>query len=314
MSSYHVPVMLNECLDALLVNPTGIYIDCTLGGGGHSEAILERLGGQGHLYAIDQDMEAIEASRKRLEKFENLSICFGNFFAMKNVTELESGTVDGILMDLGVSSHQIDADYRGFSFQQDAELDMRMNTRLKISAKDVVNMYSYGELRRIFFQFGEEKHSAKIASAIIKQREIKPLERTAELANCIESVVFGQKKTKSVARIFQAIRIEVNKEMDALQQALDAAFDLLKHKGRLVIMSYHSLEDRPVKQFMKSKMSEYYNPARPFDAELYDTYFNILTKKPVVATEGEQDENPRSRSAKLRVAEKIVRGEDEKRK
>lgn len=190
---------------------------------------------------------------------------------------------------------------------------MRMNTRLKSTAKDVVNMYSYEELKRIFFQFGEEKHSAKIASAIIKQRESKPFERTVELATCIASVVFGPKKTKSVARIFQAIRIEVNREMDVLAQALDASFDLLKNKGRLVIMSYHSLEDRPVKQFMKSKMSEYYDPARPFDAELFDSYFNVLTKKPIVASAEEQDENPRSRSAKLRVAEKIVRGDHEKR-
>jgi 16S rRNA (cytosine1402-N4)-methyltransferase len=298
-------------MEFLLHKEDGIYIDCTLGGGGHSEKILQTISPSGYLYAIDQDPEAIEESSKRLEAFENKSLCYGNFFQMKNLSELESNSVDGILMDLGVSSHQIDADYRGFSFQQDAVLDMRMNSRAKISAADIVNTYSAAELRRIFFDYGEERHSGKIVNEILRRRDIAPITRTKELADCIETVIHGAKKTKSVARIFQALRIEVNKEIDVLEKALEAAFDLLSNKGRLVIMSYHSLEDRPVKKFMKSKISEHYDPDRPFDGERYNEYFNLLTKKPIIAEKNEQEINPRSRSAKLRVAEKIIRGSDE---
>lgn len=305
--------MLSECLGYMLGNNAGTYIDCTLGGGGHSEAILSRISEHGHLYSIDQDPEALETSGKRLAAFGNLTLCYGNFFQMKNLTERESASVDGILMDLGVSSHQLDADYRGFSFQQDAELDMRMNSRAQKTAADVINTYSAADLRRIFFDYGEERHSNKIVAEILRRRENAPITRTKELASCVESVIHGVKKTKSVARIFQAIRIEVNKEIEVLERALDAAFDLLSHKGRLVIMSYHSLEDRPVKKFLKSKISEFYDPDRPFDGEQYNEYFNILTKKPIVASAQEQERNPRSRSAKLRVAEKIIRGSDEKR-
>ena len=311
MEFSHYSVMLNECIDALDIKPNGIYVDCTAGGGGHSEAILQRLD-TGKLISLDQDDEAISTCKERLARFKERSIIVkSNFSELERVLdELEIVHVDGVLMDLGVSSHQLDTPSRGFSYNSDAELDMRMNPRSSFSAYDVVNTYSEGELKKIIYDYGEEKFAPVIARKIVAQREISPIKTTLELASLIKSAIpiaAAKKESQHPAkRTFQAIRIEVNHELDVITPAIDSAVKRMNSGGRIVIMTFHSLEDRIV----KTSFNDYAKgcvcpPGFPVCVCGNKPKVKIITKKPIVANEKELEENYRSRSAKLRVAEKI---------
>jgi 16S rRNA (cytosine1402-N4)-methyltransferase len=296
---------LNETLELLVTDPGGVYVDATLGGGGHSEALLQRLSLAGRVVAIDQDDDAIAEATARLSGFagrvEIRRANFGNIAAELNSADVAS--VDGMLLDLGVSSHQLDDAARGFSFRGEERLDMRMDRRSGRSAYDVVNDADEQELTRILWEYGEERRSRQIARAIARQR---PVETTAQLARIVESLTPGPMATKSLARVFQAIRIEVNQELERLRKCLADAPGLLKRGGRLVVISYHSLEDRIVKEFIRDAAAERipsgskYLPDEPRTPTL-----RPLTKKPIVAGPEEQRSNPRARSAKLRAAERL---------
>ena len=306
MTTYHehIPVMLQECMEALVTDENGIYVDGTLGGGGHSKEILSRLGEQGQLFSIDQDDEAIAAAGARIGDDQRFTILKGNFGYLTTLLPPQTeGQVAGILLDLGVSTHQIKEGERGFSFQEDGPLDMRMGNLTGLSAYQVVNNYEYEELRDLIFHYGEEKASRQIARAIIDAR---PIETTAELRKAVSAVVNKKFEVKSLARVFQAIRIEVNQELEMLKQVLQQSLKVLKPGGRLVAMSYHSLEDRLVKRFFK---------AGNFEGDIEkDFYGNVLSPlKPVskqVITPSLQEIsiNPAARSAKLRIAEKTEGG------
>lgn len=306
MSTYfeHIPVMLNECMEHLITDPSGIYIDGTLGGGGHSKEILSLLNTDGQLFSIDQDDEAIEAASARIGDDERFTILKGNFGYLSTLLPPQvHGRVTGILLDLGVSTHQIKDGERGFSFQEDGPLDMRMGNLTGLSAYQVVNEYDYEPLRDLIFHYGEEKASRKIARAIIDAR---PIESTGQLKHVVSEVVSPRFLVKSLARVFQAIRIEVNQELEMLKQVLQQSLEVLAPGGRLVVMSYHSLEDRLVKRFFK---------AGNFDGKVEkDFYGNVISPiKPlfnnvISPTDDEIARNPASRSAKLRVAEKTNGG------
>lgn len=299
-TNYHAPVLLSPTISHLVVNPSGIYVDGTLGGGGHAQAILEQLSEDGRLFGIDQDDEALREATARLKHDSRFEAIKGNFgFYNVLLSPDLKGKINGILLDLGVSSHQIDDPTRGFSFQQEGPLDMRMGNLIRLSAEQVVNEYDLHDLKRIFFEYGEERHSSAIAKKIIEAR---PIKTTAELKKVITKVVSGKFEKKTLARIFQAIRIEVNRELDMLRKALEHAVDWLAPGGRLVVISYHSLEDRLVKHFMKAGNFEGKIPKDVFGNDI--SPFVVITKKPIVADEAEQKENPRSRSARLRVAQK----------
>jgi 16S rRNA (cytosine1402-N4)-methyltransferase len=311
MEFSHYSVMLKECIDALDIKPNGIYVDCTAGGGGHSEAILERLG-SGKLISLDQDDEAIETCKKRLARFGERSIIVkSNFSELERVlNELEIVHIDGVLMDLGVSSHQLDTPSRGFSYNSDAELDMRMNPRSPFSAYDVVNTYSEQELKKIIFDYGEERFAPQIARKIVLAREENPIKTTLELASIIKNAIpVGAAKKESqhpAKRTFQAIRIEVNHELDVITPAIETAVSRMNIGGRIAIMTFHSLEDRIV----KTKYNDYAKactcPANfPVCVCGNKAKLKVITKKPIIANNEELNENARSRSAKLRVAEKI---------
>ncbi len=311
MEFSHYSVMLKECIEALDIKPNGIYVDCTAGGGGHSEAILEKLD-KGILISLDQDDEAIEACKKRLARFNERSIIVkSNFSELERVlNELEIVHIDGVLMDLGVSSHQLDTPSRGFSYNSDAELDMRMNPRSPFSAYDVVNTYSEQELKRIIFEYGEERFAPIIARKIVQKREEKPIQTTLELASIIKSaipVASAKKESQHPAkRTFQAIRIEVNHELDVITPAIEGAVSKLNKGGRVAIMTFHSLEDRIV----KTKFNDYARgctcPSNfPVCVCGNKAKLKVITKKPIIADNKELEENARSRSAKLRVAEKL---------
>lgn len=297
----HVPVLLKESVDFLVTDPDGIYIDATLGGGGHSSAILNELSGNGQLYGLDQDAEAHRAAAEKIGDDQRFTPVTGNFGYLKTLIKPElHGRISGILYDLGVSTHQIKEAERGFSFQKDGPLDMRMSELTGLSASHVVNEYSYEKLRDIIFHYGEERFSREIAREIIERR---PIKSTAELKDAITSVVYGRHTVKSVARVFQGIRIEVNRELEVLKDSLSQAIEILATGGRIVAISYHSLEDRIVKNFFKSgnesgtiKKDFYGNPLRPLKP---------LTRNIITPGEGEIKSNPAARSAKLRVAEKI---------
>lgn len=300
MPAYHIPVLRNESIEQLVTKKDGIYIDGTLGGGGHSASVLEKLDGNGRLFGIDQDDEALAEARQKIgsdARFEAVKGNFG-FFDVLLPQEMK-GKITGILLDLGVSSHQIDAGARGFSFQQDGPLDMRMGNLIGFTAERVINEYDLSELKRIFFEYGEERHSGPIAKKIILMR---PIKTTAELKKVITSVVSGKHENKTLARIFQAIRIEVNRELEMLRMVLEKSVDWLEVGGRLVVISYHSLEDRLVKHFLKAGNFSGVAPKDIFGNELGP--FSPITKKPIVASDEEMSRNPRSRSAHLRVAEK----------
>ncbi|PAW93505.1 16S rRNA (cytosine(1402)-N(4))-methyltransferase [Mucilaginibacter sp. MD40] len=299
MSNYHVPVMLQECIEGLNIKANGTYVDVTFGGGGHSREIMKHLGEGGRLLAFDQDADA---QRNRIDdgRFEFID---QNFRFLKNFVRLHDAMpVDGILADLGVSSHQFDEAERGFSIRFDAELDMRMNQSSDLSAKEVVNTYSEADLHRIFGVYGEIKNAKSLAKTIATARLNGPLNTIADLKNAISNLIPRGKENKYLAQVFQALRIEVNQELEALKDFLEQSAEVLTKGGRLVVMSYHSLEDRLVKNFIaKGKFSGevekdiYGNDNRPLEA---------VSRGAITATEEEIKQNNRARSAKLRIAVK----------
>jgi len=307
MAAYHIPVLLNETIEMLVQNKHGVYLDCTLGGGGHAKAILEAIDKDGFLLGIDRDIKAIEHACTILKEFKNFKSENINFARVNELEQIVFGmTFDGILLDLGVSSKQIDDAERGFSYSNDGNLDMRMDSAAAISAFDIVNSYGLKELTEIFYKYGEERNSRKIAEKIVYQREKGQIRTTAELSDIISSVTPRNFRVKTLSRIFQALRIEVNKELDELCSVLKFSLNILKPAGRVAVISYHSLEDRIVKQFIAEQSSACECPN-----ELPKCVCNKIpsiksvTKKPVCATVEEIEQNSRARSAKLRVFEKI---------
>ena len=301
IETYHIPVMLKECIEALAIDPNGTYVDLTMGGGGHTREILANLGEGGHLYSLDQDPDA-EANAPQDERHTFVA---SNFRFVRGALRLRGvEQVDGILADLGVSSHHFDAKHRGFSFRGDAPLDMRMNTREGRTAADIVNTYTNDALAKIFSEYGELDTTWKIANCIERARNEKPITTTAELVEAVRPCTPPKDEAKFLTKLFQALRIELNGEMEALKMALEQSLKLLKPGGRLVIMSYHSLEDRIVKNFMRSGNTEGIIEKDFFGRAT--TPFKVITRKAVVPTNEEIEINPRSRSAKLRVAERIA--------
>lgn len=312
VSCYHVPILLNEVIDLLKPERGGIFVDGTLGGGGHSEAILKSLPQGSHLYGIDRDADALKAAGERLSVYgDNFTAVWGNFFDMPTLLNKQGvEKVDGIMLDLGVSSHQLDVAERGFSYKQEAPLDMRMDQSAPLSAYEVVNGYSEQELCDIFFRYGEERFSRRIAGQLIAHRQIKPIETTTELAQIIKAAIpakFKNEPQHPARRCFQAIRIEVNGELKGLEQAILQAHQLLNVGGRLCILTFHSLEDRIVKTVFRSLEQPCTCPkSAPICICGKKPTVRILTKKPLVASAEEQRENSRATSAKLRAIEKIL--------
>ena len=299
---YHVPVLLQEAVDGLDVKPDGIYLDLTFGGGGHSREILRRLQGTGHLYSFDQDMDALRGASE-LEDKEIFTFIRSNFRFVKNwMLYYGHEQVDGILADLGVSSHHLDEEERGFSFRFDAPLDMRMNQRASLNAKRIVEEYSEEQLADIFYLYGELKTSRRIASAIVKARQQKAITTTTELVEVLKPLMAYDREKKDLARVFQALRIEVNGELLALRQMLSAATELLRPGGRLSILTYHSLEDRMVKNIVKAGNAEGKVETDVFGHS--NAPLEAVNRSVITPSEEEQNRNPRSRSAKLRVAVK----------
>lgn len=307
---YHVSVLLDECIDALQIKPDGVYVDGTLGGAGHSSQIAKRLT-TGRLIGIDRDNVALTAAAKRLEPYkENVTLVHSNFSELETVLEnLGIPGVDGILLDLGVSSPQLDDGQRGFSYMADAPLDMRMNNEDRLTAKEVVNTWSYEELRRILYDYGEERYAPQIAAAICRKREETPIETTLELVDVIRSAMPAsalREKQHPAKRSFQAIRIAVNDELGAVRKIMDTAIPKLNPGGRLAIITFHSLEDRIVKNAMADAAKGCTcPPSFPVCVCGKKPQVKIISRKPIVAGERELERNPRSRSAKLRVCEKL---------
>ena len=305
----HKPVLLDECLEALSIRPDGVYLDGTLGRAGHSLEILRRLT-TGRLIGIDRDMTAIEAAKERLAAFgDRVTLVHSNFSELGDVLrELDVSGVDGMLFDLGVSSPQLDEAQRGFSYMQDAPLDMRMDATAALDAAQVVNTWSYEELRRILFDYGEERYAPQIAKAIVRRREEKPIETTLELVEIIRSAMPAaalREKQHPAKRSFQAIRIAVNGELEALVPMLRAACEGLNPGGRLAVITFHSLEDRIVKQTMKELATGCTCPPEfPVCVCGKKPKMKLITRKPIVSGAAELEYNPRARSAKLRVAER----------
>ena len=298
---YHVPVLLKESVDGLAIRPDGIYVDVTFGGGGHSREILRRLDKGGHLYSFDQDADA----ERNILGDERFTFVRSNFRYLRNWMRYYGvEQIDGLLADLGVSSHHLDDETRGFSFRFDAALDMRMNTKGGTTAAEIVNKADEQQLADIFYLYGELKSARRIAAAIVKARTNKPIETTHDLLHVTEHLFQREHEKKDAARMFQALRIEVNHEMDALKEMLLAATNLIRPGGRLSVITYHSLEDRIVKNVMKAGNTE-----GKIKQDFYgriDTPFKAVNGKVIVPNNEEQQENPRSRSAKLRIAEKIL--------
>jgi 16S rRNA (cytosine1402-N4)-methyltransferase len=299
MLNYHVPVMLKECIDALDIQPSGVYVDVTFGGGGHSKEMMKHLGDEGVLVAFDQDVDA----QKNIIADDRFVFIDQNFRYLKNNLRMHDLLpVNGILADLGVSSHQFDVPERGFSTRFDADLDMRMDQAASLTAKKVVNEYSEDQLHKIFGIYGEIQNAKSLAKAVVTARLAKPIETIADLKSAIAKLIPKGKENKYLAQVFQALRIEVNQEMEALKEFLEQTVDVLASGGRLVVMSYHSLEDRLVKNFMaKGKFSGtvekdfFGNEIKPFD---------LVVKKSITASEEEIKINNRARSARLRIAVK----------
>ena len=297
---YHVPALLNESIDGLKVLPSGIYVDVTFGGGGHSREILNRLGENGRLLGFDQDEDAIAnaISDKRFTFVRSNFRYLKNFLRYHNIEK-----VDGVIADLGVSSHHFDDSVRGFSFRFSGDLDMRMNRGASLNAADILNKYQEDKLADVFYKWGELKNARRIASSVVEFRSKKRIEKTDDLLEIVSPFTRRDKEKKILAQAFQALRIEVNGEMEALTDMLKQSLDVLKPGGRLSVISYHSLEDRLVKNFIRTGNFEgnlekdfFGNPLTPFES---------INRKVIVPSEEEQNKNPRSRSAKLRVAEKI---------
>lgn len=308
MEFKHIPVLFRESIDALDIKPDGLYADCTAGGGGHSNAILDRLSGNGRLVAIDRDPEAIETLTKRFEGRENVSIVNDNFFNIKSIlSQFTDEGAYGILADLGVSSHQLDDAARGFSFHADAPLDMRMSMQ-GMSAADAVNSLSQRELQDIIYRYGEDKFAPRIAAGIVRARAEKPIETTLELAEIVKSSIPAAARREGghpARRTFQALRIYVNGELDGLDRAIGDMFDSLKVGGRLAIITFHSLEDRAVKQTFASLCEGCICPPEFPVCVCGRKSRGRLPQKAAAPSKAELEENPRSRSARLRVIEKI---------
>lgn len=296
---YHIPVLLQETVDGLNINPDGIYIDVTFGGGGHSKEILSRLSPKGHLYSFDQDEDA----EQNIIQDNRFTFVRSNFRYIKNWMRYYGiEQVDGILADLGVSSHHFDAQERGFSFRFDAPLDMRMNQKAQRTAADILNEYSEVQLADLFYLYGELKNARKIAAAVVKNRNTQRIETTGDLMNIIKVFFERDREKKELAKVFQALRIEVNQEMQALKEMLTASAVLLKAGGRLSVLTYHSLEDRMVKNLIKTGNIEGHVEKDFFGNT--NAPLKMVNNKVIIASEEEQIRNPRSRSAKLRIAEK----------
>lgn len=312
MNFEHISVLLNECIDNLNIVADGVYADCTLGGGGHSYQIVKRLNKNGMLIGIDQDTNALKAAGERLREFDNVKYVHSNFSDIKNIVEglgFGQDSINGFLLDLGVSSHQLDEADRGFSYNHDAPLDMRMDVTCPLSAYKVVNEYSADELTRIIRDYGEERWAKRIAEFIEKERNVKPIETTFELVSIIKKAVPKGARADGphpAKRTFQAIRIEVNNELGILEGTINNMVDLLKPKGRICIITFHSLEDRIVKNVFKNLE----NPCTcPRDFPICvcgkKPKVKVITRKPIIPSDEELKANHRSRSAKLRVVEKL---------
>ncbi|MEE1075991.1 MAG: 16S rRNA (cytosine(1402)-N(4))-methyltransferase RsmH [Acutalibacteraceae bacterium] len=308
MTFSHKPVLLNETIDSLNINPDGIYVDGTAGGGGHSYEILKRLSPKGRLISIDQDPDAIQTVTERFKDFDNSIICKGNFSDVVSiVNNLGIYEIDGIMLDIGVSSRQLDTPERGFSFHHDAPLDMRMS-QAGVSAYDLVNDLPYEELVKIISHYGEEKFAKQITRAIIREREKSPVETTLQLAEIIKSAVPASKRREGhpARQTFQALRIAVNGELDRLKEGLDGGFQLLKPQGRMSIITFHSLEDRIVKRAMAQWCVGCTCPKDfPVCVCGNKPKAELVFRKPVEASEQELSENPRARSARLRAIKKL---------
>ena len=300
---YHIPALLQESINGLNIKEDGTYVDVTFGGGGHSRAIMEQLGERGRLLGFDQDLDTL---RNKLND-SRFTFVHSNFSFLKNfIRYYDIEAVDGILADLGVSFHHFDDAERGFSFRQDSALDMRMNRRASIDARTVLATYSEEELARLFYLYGELKQSRRIASAIVKARSNGEISTTGQLVELVSPFVRRSQEKKELAHVFQALRIEVNHEIDVLKSLLEQSLEILKPGGRLVVITYHSLEDRLVKNFMRSG-----NVDGKIDKDFYgrvSTPWRLVNNKVIIASEAEVESNPRSRSAKLRIAEKLIKG------
>lgn len=296
---YHIPALLPECIDGLNINECGVYVDVTFGGGGHSRAIVEKLGESGHLYGFDQDLDAIKNSIDD----NRFTFVRSNFMYLKNFMQYHGVTeIDGLLADLGVSFHHFDDSERGFSFRYDSALDMRMNQRSPLTAEVVINEYDETKLADVLYLYGELKSSRKIASAIVKARQEKRITHTSQLLEIVTRYIARKQEKKELAQLFQALRIEVNHEMDCLEKLLTQAAELVKPGGRIVVLTYHSLEDRLVKNFFKTG-----NLAGKVEKDFFgriETPFRLVNNKVILPSAEEIERNPRSRSAKLRIAEK----------
>lgn len=312
----HTTVLPHETVDGLAIKPSGVYVDCTLGGAGHSEYLLSQLDANGHLYAFDQDQKAIENAKIRLAEYvakNQVTFIKANFREL--TTELNRigvTEVDGILYDLGVSSPQLDEAERGFSYHQDAPLDMRMDQDASLSAYQVVNEYSYHDLVKIFFRYGEEKFSKQIARLIERRRADKPIETTGELVDLIKEAIPAPARRKGghpAKRVFQAIRIAVNDELGAIESSLEQAIDMLAVEGRVSVITFHSLEDRIVKTMFKEfSTPKDMPPGLPMVPEEFQPVLKLVNRKPIIPSDEELHDNNRARSAKLRIAEKVKKG------
>ena len=297
---YHVPVLLNESIDGLNICQGGVYVDVTFGGGGHSREILRRLGAQGRLYSFDQDADALQNVPEGDERFTFVQ---SNFRYLSNwMRYYGEEEVDGVLADLGVSSHHFDDEQRGFSFPYDAPLDMRMNQKASHTAADIVNGYSEERLADVLYLYGELRNARRIAAALVRARQSHPIATTQQLSDAVAPVIGREREKKELAKVFQSLRIEVNHEMEALKEMLQAAMNVLRPGGRLSVITYHSLEDRIVKNFMKTGNAEG-RMNQDFFGRI-EAPFRLVNNKVLVPTDEEQACNPRSRSAKLRIAEK----------
>ena len=312
MAFEHVSVLLHETVDGLNVKPDGIYVDATLGGGGHAYEVCTKLGEQGRLIGIDQDADAIKAAGKRLEGFgEKVTIIRSNYCDMKpRLHEIGIDKVDGITVDLGVSSYQLDTAERGFTYNVDAKLDMRMDQRQEVTARDIVNDYSEYDLYRIIRDYGEDRFAKNIAKHIVAARQVKPITTTGELTEIIRESIPMKMQVKSghpAKRTFQAIRIELNRELDVLRDSLDGMIDILDDGGRLCIITFHSLEDRIVKTIFRKNENPCTCPSDfPVCVCGKKSKGKVITRKPILPGETEMEENPRSKSAKLRIFERVL--------
>lgn len=308
MEFKHKSVLLQECIEGLNIKENGIYVDGTLGGAGHSSEILKKLSSKGKLIGIDRDEEALKAASQRLKEYENVVYLHGNHDDIKELLKsIQIDKVDGILLDLGVSSYQLDERARGFSYMGEATLDMRMDKTQELTAKDVVNNYTEEKLSRIIEEYGEERFAKNIARNIVKDRQISPIETTMQLVDIIRKSIpiSKQKDGHPAKRTFQAIRIEVNNEIEPLKETIRNCIECLKPEGRLCVITFHSLEDRAVKQAYSEAEGKCTCPKDlPYCVCGYHSEGKIINKKPIVASKEEQEENSRSKSAKLRIFEK----------